>query len=141
LERLVTEDLGVDTSWRRLRALQWILGLAFPATNLTLARPSEIILLLFLAVQGMPFVVAALLMKRVVRSGRNLRGMLWATGLAFLAAAVISAWLAWRVATGWPGGADIGLGLALLGYPLLIGPIMLLSFAAGVGVSGKPRAA
>jgi hypothetical protein len=133
----VTEDLRVDIWWHRLQTFQWILAFALPATSLTLARPAEIIPLLLLALQGVPFVVAALLMKRVVRSGRNLRGMLWATGLAFLSAALICAWLAWRVTTGWQGGADIGLGLALLAYPLLIGPIMLMGFAAAVGLFRK----
>jgi hypothetical protein len=135
----VTEDPRVASWWYRLQALQWILAFALPATSMTLARPAEIIPLLLLGLHGVPFVIAALLMKHVERSGSNLRGMLGATGLAFLSTVLICVWLAWRVTTGWHGGADIGLGLALLAYPLLIGPIMLMGFAAGVSLSCQPR--
>ena len=74
----MTEDLGVDTSWRRLRALQWIPAW-HSATNPH--RASQRNHPCFFAVQGVPFVVAALLMKRVVRSAGTSGAP--ATGLVF----------------------------------------------------------
>jgi peptidoglycan/LPS O-acetylase OafA/YrhL len=118
-------------SWGELQKAGWLLAVVAPGLGAALLPPDNLLTGVLIGFHTVPFLLVGILARRVSRSRRNRDGLIGATLTAAVLSAAIWAWAAWDQHTGWQGGADIGLGLALLAYPLVVGPLMAFGFLLG----------